>query len=258
MRDILSDLDTNRPDNPMEAARRAMRPPLRRRFYQDAGVQRTDDGFFAVTLDGKPMRTPGRRLLALPTQMLAEQVAGEWAAQGETIDPAAMPLTRLCNSIIDAVSEACDPVAEDILKYLASDLLLYRAEGPEALTGREAQHWDPVLAWAGEALGLRFILVAGTAFAAQPETTLRAAREALPADAWQLGAMHVVTTLTGSALIALALMHDALSIEAAWVAAHVDEDWNMDIWGRDEMALARRQDRYAEMAAAVAVLRSIR
>jgi chaperone required for assembly of F1-ATPase len=256
MRDILSDLDTNRPDNPMEAARRAMRPPLRRRFYKDAGVRRTDDGF-VVTLDGKPMRTPARRALALPTQGLAEQVAGEWAAQGDRIDPASMPLTRLCNSIIDAVSEACDPVAEEILKYLGSDLLLYRAEGPEALTGREAQHWDPLLAWAGEVLGLRFILVQGTVFATQPETTLRAAREALPRDAWRLGAMHVVTTLTGSALIAFALAHNALSIEAAWAAAHVDEDWNMEIWGRDEMALARRQDRYGEMAAAVAVLRSI-
>jgi chaperone required for assembly of F1-ATPase len=173
------------------------------------------------------------------------------------IDPAKMPLTRLANAIIDGVAATPQPVAAEIAKYLASDLLFYRAASPAGLVERQAQHWDTILAWARQALGADFRTGEGIVHIAQPEAALAAARAAIPDDPWRLGAAHVVTTLTGSALVALALACGALSADAAWQAAHVDEDWNMAQWGRDEMALARRDFRHAEFLAAAMVLQSV-
>ena len=202
------------------------------------------------------MRTPARRALAAPARPLAEALAAEWEAQREVIDPANMPLTRLANTIIDGVADAPAAVAAEIEKYLASDLVLYRAEAPDGLVARQAAAWDPVLAWAREALGARFVPGQGMVFTAQPAEALAAAAAAVPRDPWRLGALHALTTLTGSALIALALARGALSLDAAWTAAHVDEDWNMDFWGRDELALQRRAFRFAEMQAAALVLQN--
>lgn len=256
MRDIFTDLFAAEPLDPTEAARRAMRPPLPRRFYRDAAIEDTADGF-RVVLDGRPVRTPARNFLVAPSRTLAQALAAEWDFQGETIDPATMPLTRLANSIIDGVAGAPMPVAAEIEKYLGSDLLLYRAEGPQRLVERQARLWDPVLAWAREALGARFVLAQGVVHVAQPEGALAAARVAIPNDPWRLGAVHAITTLTGSALLALALSGGHLTADAAWDAAHVDEDWNMEQWGRDEIALARRAARRAEMDAAATVLASL-
>jgi chaperone required for assembly of F1-ATPase len=253
LRDIFTDLFANERSDPVEAARRAMRPPLPRRFYQQASVEEAEDGF-RVVLDGRPVRTPARGFLIAPSRALAEAIAAEWDAQGETIDPATMPLTRLANSIIDGVAAALGPVAADVEKYLNSDLLFYRAEGPQRLVERQARLWDPVLAWAREVLGARFILAQGVVHAAQPEDAIAAARAAIPGDPWRLGAVHVITTLTGSALLALALLGGQLTADDAWTAAHVDEDWNMEQWGRDEIALARRTARRAEYDAAATVL----
>jgi chaperone required for assembly of F1-ATPase len=256
LRDIFTELfATERPD-PIEAARHAMRPQLPRRFYREAAVEEAEDGFRAV-LDGRPVRTPARRFLAAPTHTLAHALAAEWNAQAETIDPAAMPLTRLANSIIDGVANAPHPVAVEIEKYLGSDLLFYRADGPQGLLERQAFHWDPVIAWAREALGARFALAQGIVHAAQPQSAVAAARAAIPGDPWRLGAVHAITTLTGSALIALALLRGRLTADAAWEAAHVDEDWNMEQWGRDGIALERRAARRAEMDAAARVLASL-
>ena len=256
MRDIFTDLfATERPD-PIAAARRAMRPPLPRRFYQQAGVEETEGGF-RVVLDGRPVRTPARGFLVTPSRVLAQALAAEWDAQGEAIDPATMPLTRLANSIIDGVATACAPVAAEIDKYLGSDLLFYRADGPQGLLDLQARQWDPVIAWAREALGARFVLAQGVVHTAQPEAAIVAARAAIANDPWRLGALHAITTLTGSALLALALLHGHLTPDAAWDAAHVDEDWNMEQWGRDEIALTRRAARRAEMDAAAAVLATL-
>src|SRR5580704_15000656 len=134
-----------------------MRPPLPRRFYRQAGVEDGEGGFHIV-LDGRPVRTPARRPLAVPSRPLAAAIAAEWDAQGETIDPATMPLTRLANSILDGVAGALAPVAAEIEKYLGCDLLFYRAEVPQALVERQARHWDPVLTWSREVLGARFVL----------------------------------------------------------------------------------------------------
>ena len=147
-----------------------------------------------------------------------------------------------------------DPVAAEIEKYLASDLLFYRASSPQRLRERQAGHWDPILTWACDALGAEFRLGEGIVHVAQPEAALAAARAAIPAHPWRLGAAHVVTTLTGSALIALAMARGQLSADAAWQAAHVDEDWNMEQCGRDEMALKCRAFRLAEFQAAAMVL----
>jgi chaperone required for assembly of F1-ATPase len=256
LRDIFTELfATGRPD-PIEAAKRAMRTPLPRRFYRAAGVEAADGGF-RVVLDGRPVRTPARGLLLAPSRALAHALAAEWDAQGETIDPATMPLTRLANSIIDGVAAAPGPVAAEIEKYLGSDLLFYRAEGPQALLDRQAGSWDPLLAWAREALDARFVLAQGVVHAAQPPAAIAAARAAIPSDPWRLGAVHAITTLTGSALIALALLRGRLTGEEAWDAAHVDEDWNMEQWGRDEIAMERRAARRAEMDAAAKVLASL-
>lgn len=255
MRDIFDDIFTNQPLDPVESARRNARANLRKRFYERASTSdATGEGGFAVLLDGKPVRTPARRHLAAPSRALAQAIADEWNAQEDVIDPARMPLTRLANAVIDAVADRATPVADEIAKYLDSDLLFYRADAPEGLVAREAEMWDPVLSWAREGLGARFIQVQGVMHAAQPKEAVAAARAAIPADIWRLGAVSVITTLTGSALLALALAHRAIDTERAWAAAHVDEDWEMAQWGEDALALERRAYRRAEMQAAATVL----
>jgi chaperone required for assembly of F1-ATPase len=148
--------------------------------------------------------------------------------------------------------------AAEIEKYLASDLVVYRAQGPQGLVARQVEAWDPIVDWARETLGAGFALAQGIAFVPQPAAALAAAGAAIPRDPWRLGALNAITTLTGSALIGLAVLAGRLSAEAAWAAAHVDEDWNMDFWGRDEPALERRASHFAEMKAAVMVLDLLR
>jgi chaperone required for assembly of F1-ATPase len=256
MRDLFEGIFENEPSDPIEVARREMRPKLRQRFYTRAEVA-GEDGEFGIVLDGRPVKTPARRPLAAPSRALAQALAAEWEAQRDVIDPARMPLTRLANTIIDGVVEAPAAVVAEVERYLACDLVCYRAPGPAGLVARQAAAWDPVLAWARDALGARFALAEGIVFIAQSPDALATAGAVIPRAPWPLGALHSVTTLTGSALIALAFMRGALSLDAAWSAAHVDEDWNMDLWGRDALALERRAARFAEMQAAATVLRAV-
>jgi chaperone required for assembly of F1-ATPase len=246
--------DGHPPDSAAAAARRAMRPALRRRFYDKVGTAPAAGGY-AVRLDAKPVRTPAGRVLAAPSAALAQALAAEWDAQRDLIDPARMPLTRLANSIMDGVSDRPDPVAAEVEKYLASDLVCYRAAAPLGLVERQARHWDPILAWAGETLGAPLRVAPGVVHIAQDDEALARARGAIPREPWRLGALNAATALSGSALIALALARGRLSVEEAWEAAHVDEDWNMEQWGRDELALERRAFRFAEFGAAATVLR---
>jgi chaperone required for assembly of F1-ATPase len=255
MREFLTEIIENQPLDPSEAARRNARPTLRKRFYKQARIGEAGNRDFPILLDGRPVHTPARRRLAAPTAALAQAVADEWNAQAELIDPARMPLTRLANVIIDAVADRPQPVADEVAKYLGTDLLFYRASTPAGLIARQAETWDPVLAWARDTLGARFVQVEGVMYAAQPEHAIAAARAGIPSDAWRLGAVSSITTLTGSALLALALAGEALAADAAWDAAHLDEDWQMAQWGRDELALQRRAYRRAEFDAAVMVLR---
>lgn len=256
MRELFDEVAGKSPLDPQEAARRSARGPRRKRFYAAAAVVETDGGF-AVALDGKPIRTPAGRVVTVPAREIAEAMAAEWQAQRETIDPLTMPMTRFANSVVDAVIDRVQLVADDIAKYLHSDLLFYRAGYPEALVEREARHWDPVLFWAADALGAHFLLAEGIAHVSQPQSAIEAARGALPDDPWSVAALHVVTTLTGSALLALALKHGVLDPDQVWAAAHVDEDWNADHWGVDEEVAARKAARLVDFRAAAQILRAI-
>jgi chaperone required for assembly of F1-ATPase len=256
MRELFDEMAGQSPLDPQEAVRRAMRTPRRKRFYASAGVAEADGGF-VVTLDGKPIRTPSGRIVTVPVRNIAERMAAEWEAQRDIIDPLSMPLTRFANSVVEAVVDSADLVRDDVAKYLQSDLLFYRAGHPEALVAREAAHWDPVLFWAADEFGAHFILAEGIVHVRQPEQAVEAARAALPSDPWSIAALHVVTTLTGSALLALALNYSVLSPDQVWSAAHVDEDWNIEQWGVDEEVAARRAARLIDFKAAASILKSL-
>ena len=191
----------NEPRDPMRAAQANMRQPTVRRFYKTVEVREAEGGGFGLMLDRRAARTPGRNRLAAASRALMERVAEEWARQGETVDPADMPLTRLLNSAIDGVSRTMDETRDDIARYAGSDLLCYRAEAPEALAERQRLAFDPVLAWAAETFGARFDLAAGVVHVAQPPEALAAVSAALDAvdDSAALAALSVITSLTGGA-----------------------------------------------------------
>lgn len=257
IRYLLDDLAKDAID-PVAAARRGMRPPLPKRFYQEAGVGERD-GAYAVLLDGKAARTPARHALALPTRSLAELVAAEWAAQGERVDSATMPLTRLAHVAIDRVAFEAEAVAAEVVKYASSDLVCYRATEPAGLAAAQAAAWDPVIAWAKQALGVRFALADGIRFVDQPAAAIAAVRAEVGKipPPFALAALASVTALTGSALLALAFARGRLTPEATWAAAHVDEDWNIRQWGEDAEAAGRRAARHAEFKAAAAIISAL-
>src|SRR5258707_7644490 len=256
MRELFDEVSGKSPIDPEEAVRRTTRGSRRKRFYANAGVVESP-GDFAITLDDKPVRTPSGRALVAPTREIGDAIAAEWEAQKEVIDPLTMPMTRLANSVADAVVDRVESVTEDIAKYLGSDLLFYRAGHPEALVAREAALWDPVLFWAADTLGAHFILAEGIVHVRQPDQAIAAARAVFPDDPWSVAALHVVTTLTGSALLGLALLRGALDEDQVWTAAHVDEDWNIAQWGVDEEVAARRLARFLDFRAAASVLKAL-
>ncbi|AMX93091.1 ATPase [Mesorhizobium sp. M7A.F.Ca.US.014.04.1.1] len=261
MRDILNDLEAGKylsdPD-PVRRAQIQMKTPLPKRFYKAASVAPIDNGF-AVHLDGKPVRTPGKALLVLPTEAAAALVADEFAAQSETIDPVKMPVMRLVNTAIDGVASDPQAVLEDILRFASSDLTCYRADAPQGLVERQNQHWDPVIDWA-RTLGARFNLAEGIIHVEQPRETIAVLGSHLAqrAEPLRLAAIHVMTSLTGSALLALAVDFGEIDAEAAWAAAHVDEDWQIEHWGQDAEAVARRAARKRDMMAAAGLLQALK
>lgn len=251
MKNLLKEVATG----PMQRAQAAMRPPLPRRFYKEArAVERA--GAFVLELDGKAARTPARNALAAPNRAIGELLAAEWNALGEIIDPAKMPLTRLLNVAIDRVATEGEAVAADIANYAGTDLVCYRAAEPDELVEAQAAAWNPVLGWAHETLGARLALSQGVTHVQQPETALAAVRAEIDRAQrpFGLAAIATVTSLTGSILIALMLARGAISPDAAWAAAHVDEDWNTARWGEDAEATQRRAARKAEFDASAKVL----
>jgi chaperone required for assembly of F1-ATPase len=231
---------------------------LPKRFYKDVAVKDEGEGA-SLLLDGKPVRTPGKAPLLLPTKALAEAVAEEWRAQGERIDPSTMPLTKLANSAIDGVSGREDAVIDDIVKHAGSDLLCYRASGPQGLVKAQGVHWDPVIAWAKTALEAPLRLAEGILHVAQPQASLDRITQRLESlDPFSLAALHVMTQLTGSALLALAVALKRLLPEEAWAAAHVDEDWQISQWGEDAEAAARRTAHRRDFDAAARALALLR
>lgn len=232
--------------------------PLPKRFYKDVTVG--EGAFYQVLLDGRVIKTPGKKALMLPTRALADIVADEWRAQGTLIDPSTMPQTRFANTAIDAVSAALDDVAADIAAYGGRDLLCYRAdERQPELAQRQDAAWDPVLAWSREALGARLDVVYGVMPIDQAPTAINALAKALePHEPFKLTGVHVMTTLTGSAILAIAHARGALSAAEAWDAAHVDEDYQIALWGEDYEASVKRQQRKAEFEAASRLLGALR
>jgi chaperone required for assembly of F1-ATPase len=245
--------------NPMRAAQAAMRPEPIRRFYKTVGVREAEGGH-ALTLDGRIARTPRKNRLVAKNRAMMQRAAEEWARQGPALDPADMPLTRLLNAAIDGVALTMEETRGEIVRYAGSDLVCYRAEAPETLAERQRLAFDPALEWAEEALGARFNRAAGVVHVAQPLEALAAVRAAVEAfgDPPALAALSAVTTLTGSALLALAVAHGRLDAAEAWRAAHVDEDFEIERWGVDEEAMARREARWREMEAAAEALRLLR
>ena len=246
MRDLLSDLETGSSLDPVERAKVHSRRALPERFYTDVSFGDANGGY-CVLLDGRPVKTAKRATLTLPTRALADAVAGEWRSQDTHIDPLAMPLTRIAHVAIDAVAETADAVAEDVVAFAGNDLLVYRAEGPERLVECQNAHWDPVIAWAETRYQGRFRLAQGIMPVSQDPALLARIRSALNGLApLALAALHVSTTLTGSALLSLALMARAREPDGVWAAAHLDEDWNIEQWGEDDEArrvrLLRRRD----------------
>jgi chaperone required for assembly of F1-ATPase len=258
MRELFDEVAGQSPLDPQEAVRRATRVPQRKRFYANAGVAEAEGGF-SITLDGKPIKTPsGKMVIAPPAREIAEAIAAEWEAQREMINPLTMPLTRFANSVVEAVADRADEVADDVAKYLGTDLLFYRAGHPDALVAKEAAHWDPIVFWAAETLGAHFMLSEGIVHVRQPDTAVASARAAFPENPWSIAALHVVTTITGSALLALALLHEVRDPDQIWAAAHVDEDWNIEKWGLDEEVAARRATREVDFRAAAQILKALK
>lgn len=245
-------------EDPVRRAQIQMKRPLPKRFYTAVAVAEEVDGF-SILLDGKPVKTPAKKTLTLPTREAADLVVAEWAAQGEFIDPATMPITKLANTAIDAVANSLDEVFDEIVRFAGSDLLCYRADAPKELVERQAKNWDPVLAWIATAHQARFILVEGVMHQEQPAAAIAAYAKALEAyrDAFRISCLNVVTTLTGSAVLALAFAEGAFDLDTVWTLAHVDEDWTSEHWGTDEEAEARREARYGEYAAAAALFAAL-
>lgn len=216
-----------------------------KRFWKEVSVENGQ-----VALDGKPVRTPGRAPLVLPTPALAEAVAEEWRAVGETIDPRDMPLTGLANAAIDRIAPDPAPFAAGLAVYGESDLLYYRAEDPAPLVERQAESWDPLLAWARGRYDIHFETTAGVIHRAQPEATIARLAEAVGAlDGFRLAGLSPVVTVSGSLVGALALLEGAVAAETLWQAALVDELWQAEQWGEDELAIQARDAHRADFEA---------
>lgn len=225
-----------------------------KRFWKEVAVVPAEGGH-DVQLDSRPVRTPGRLPLTLPTLALAQAVAEEWRAVGETIDPRAMPLTGLANAAIDRI--AADPAsfAAGLANYAQSDLLCYRAEHPLELQLRQQAAWDPLLDWAARRYAAPLVTTTGIVHRAQPPESLAALGTAVAARSpFELAALSPLVTVTGSLVAALALLEHAATPDDIWSAANLDEDWQVEHWGEDELARQARAARRADFDAGVRLL----
>ncbi|MGP7795291.1 ATP12 family chaperone protein [Sphingomonas sp. CLY1604] len=225
-----------------------------KRFWTDVAI----DADRVVTLDGRPVRTPGRTPLALPTPALADAVAAEWRAVPDTLDPRTMPLTGLANAAIDRIAPDPAAFAAGLAAYGESDLLYYRADSPDDLVARQRDAWDPWLTWARTRYDVHFEPTSGVMHRPQPAATLTRLSDAVSAlDPFHLAGLSPIVTITGSLVLALALLERAADPDAAWMAAHVDEDWQADLWGTDALAIQARDNRRRDYDAAITFLRAL-
>ena len=218
-----------------------------KRFYKEAIV--TAEG--GILLDGKPVRTPGRQRLAVPSPLLAEAIAAEWNDQSEEVDPRAMPLTGLAYAAIDRVAPDKDAFARGLAIYGESDLTCYRAESPPGLVGRQARAWDPLLQWARRRYDVDFEVASGIMHRHQPKATVDRLAYAVHARTpFELAGLSPLVTISGSLVIALALAEGAIDLDDAWSAAALDELWQAEHWGEDAEAARALAARHREFAAA--------
>lgn len=247
---------THTPTKVKEPSRTSQLP---KRFYKGVSVE-LREGMYCVLLDEKPVKTPSKALLASHSKPVATMIAREWEDQNQRIDPMTMPVTRLANTAIDGVVGDMQAVKEDIVRFASSDLLCYRADAPEALVELQNHAWDKWIDWAQSELGSRFVLAEGVMFVEQPAQTMGAfnAHVGQINEPLALASTHVITSLTGSAILAMAVFRDACSVDEAWTAAHVDEDWNISQWGEDQEAAKRRATRLIDMQAACACIKALR
>ncbi len=235
-------------DNIRAAA--ALRPPRPKRFYKQVGVGESAAGY-AVELDGRAVKTPKRRHLALPNRPLAEAVAAEWAAQDGEIDPARMPLTQLASTAIDGVADAVEAALDTLADYARADLLCYRAEYPHSLAAAQAETWQPLLDWAEAAFGVRLRVTTGVVSVEQPEPSVAAVRAAFARyDVWRLTAAHTLAGAFGSVVLALAVLEGRLAAAEAFAASRLDEAHQASVWGEDGEARQRAEAIGREVSAA--------
>jgi chaperone required for assembly of F1-ATPase len=231
---------------------------LPKRFYGKAAVARHEIGY-AVELDGRGIKTPKRTALNVPTEALAAAIAAEWNALGELIDPEQLPLTKIANTAIDGVTGREGEIHDDIVRYIGNDLLFYRADIPQELVDRQAEAWNPVLDWFAETFQATFKSTVGIMPIEQNFVSVAKAASALTNEtAMSLAPLHVITTLTGSALLAIAHLRGRLTADQVWQATHIDEDWQIEQWGSDDEAEERRVKRRTELQSAVDFLVMLR
>lgn len=221
-----------------------------KRFWKDVTVE-ADAGGCSIKLDGRPVRTPARALLSVPSRRLADTIAEEWRAVSGTIDPRAMPLTGLANAAIDRIATDRESFADGLARYAEADLLCYRAEGPRGLVERQEQEWDPVLAWARRRFDVDFITTPGLTHVPQPEATGKRLSHAVGAlDPFRLAGLSPLVTIGGSLIAALAVLEKAIAVEQGWGAVSVDERWQLEQWGSDADAEAALENRRRDFLAA--------
>ncbi|WP_137152167.1 ATP12 family protein [Devosia sp. FKR38] len=258
MRDQLEDIQKHLDDG-YGRAQHLNKVELPKRFYKDVGVAPVEAGF-TVTLDGRQVRTPGRKIpVVVPAAAIATTMAEEWLGQGEFINPATMPTVRLINSAVESGDDNVPAFRAEIVKFAANDLLLYRAESPQELVSEQELVWDRALTSIARHFGVSFQPTFGVIHQPQPQPTLDRLAEVLESEnLFTLTAMVSVTGLTGSGLLTLGYWHKLLTPDQVWAAAHLDEDYQISLWGQDEEAAERRAMRRNEFDTAVAVLEALR
>lgn len=240
------DLARNRSLDEQIAHPGSEKPRLPKRFYKKAEAGKRDEGH-VILLDGRMVKTPAKRILAVPARALADAIAGEWEAQRPEINPRAMWLTRLANTAIDLVEPRRAEVIAEIVNFAGTDLLCYRADHPRALAARQATLWDPLLGWAA-GQGIRLRPTTGILHVTQEESSLAAYQKVVEVlDPFRIAGLHNAVTLTGSAIIGLAVALGQLTPEEAFDIAHVDENWQMELSGEDDEERARLDRRRSDL-----------
>lgn len=229
-----------------------------KRFWRAADVARAEGGW-GVRLDGRPVRTPGKLPLVLPSARLAEAIAAEWEAQEDEVRPATMPLTRTANSAVERVAPRQAEVADLLAEYGATDLLCYRAAAPAELVARQEAAWQPWLDWAERRYGARLVVATGLMPVPQdPASLAHLAAEVQRLDPFELAAVHDLVTLPGSLVLGLAVLDGALAPPDGWPLGRIDEDWQAELWGEDAEAAevaARKKAAYLDAARFLALAR---